>query len=185
MKDNKNILKLDLHTHCFEAMRIPLPHLVTKDSVENIIASVSAKGLDGIAITEHGDPNFGFKAREIALTNFSNEPIIIIPGQEIYSHGIQIVELYLPNDTVFRFLPHPISIDRLDGDPVFNKIQGIEIDNYSHDRFINKQKVRDVAQKHNLLLLSNSDAHDLADIGGHYTEISMDELFSRATPPAH
>ena len=174
-------LKLDLHTHCFEAMTIPLPQQITKDSVENIIISVKDKGLDGIAITEHGNLQFGLRAKEIAATHFNNE-IIIIPGHEIYSHGVQIVELYLTDDVIFRFLPHPIAIDRIDPREVFHRIQGIEVGNHSHDQFINKQKVRDIAQEYNLLLLSNSDAHILEDIGQYYNEIDLDDLFSRARP---
>jgi PHP family Zn ribbon phosphoesterase len=41
-------------------------------------------------------------------------------------------------------------------------------------------KIREVAEKHDLLLLANSDAHFLSDIGKHYNEIEIEELYARA-----
>jgi hypothetical protein len=44
-------LKIDLHTHCREATACPTP---TFEIVKRILAAVKRKGLDGIAVTEHG-----------------------------------------------------------------------------------------------------------------------------------
>jgi PHP family Zn ribbon phosphoesterase len=48
-----------------------------------------------------------------------------------------------------------------------------------HEWEIDKSKVREVAEKHGLLLLSNSDAHYVSDIGRYYNEISLEELYAR------
>ena len=42
--------------------------------------------------------------------------------------------------------------------------------------------MKEVAAKHNLMLLEVSDAHNLENIGLRYTEVEMDELYARALP---
>lgn len=105
---------------------------------------------------------------------FNNE-VLIIPGQEIDLEWRQEVELYLPNGATFRFLAHP-------GFPmnsfVIKNIQGIEIENALHT--IDRERVMALAEEHDLLLLSNSDAHRLDWIGRYYTEIDLEELIARA-----
>ena len=101
--------------------------------------------------------------------------MLIIPGQEIDIRWHQEVELYLPNGVTFRFLAHP-------GYPTIpneiENIQGIEIENALH--YIDKERVLALAEEYDLLLLSNSDAHTVDTIGRYYTEIDIEELFSRA-----
>jgi len=167
-------LKLDLHTHCCEATGYREP---TVEIVGRILERIKVRELDGIAITEHHNKDYGFKVKEIVERFFGNG-VLIIPGQEIdvRSHQ-QEVELYLPDGSTFRFLAHP-------GYPsnsyTVENVQGIEIDNDVHDGDINKAKVQTLAEKHGLLLLSNSDAHWLSDIGRYYNEISLEELYARA-----
>lgn len=106
--------------------------------------------------------------------SFNNE-VLIIPGQEIDIKGRQEVELYLPNGATFRFLAHP-------GFPansyVIENVQGLEIENDLHA--IDKERVRALAEEHDLLLLSNSDAHRIDWIGRYYNEIDLEELIARA-----
>jgi PHP family Zn ribbon phosphoesterase len=40
--------------------------------------------------------------------------------------------------------------------------------------------IRELAEKHDLLLLTNSDAHSLADIGTYHNEIDIEVLCARA-----
>jgi len=167
-------LKLDLHTHTYEATGYHDPPV---EIVKRIVDQIKARRLDGIAITEHHDKDYGFRVKEMVEQFFDNE-VLIIPGQEIdVGWRQQEVELYLPNGSTFRFLAHP-------GYPsnsyVVNNVQGIEIDNVMHEWEIDKSKVREVAEKHGLLLLSNSDAHYVSDIGRYYNEISLEELYARA-----
>jgi len=166
-------LKLDLHTHCHEATRFTRPDIRI---VEQIIAAVKEKGLDGIAITDHGNKGYAYQIMEIVEQSFDNE-IIIIPGQErdrVYQH---VIELYLPDSLVFRFIAHP-------GYPTsywtnnISDIHGIEINNGNYQ--INQGAVRSLADRNGLLPLSNSDAHTLSNIGLYYNEIELEELCARA-----
>ena len=166
-------LKLDLHTHCYEATNYTPP---TPEIVQRIITRIKARGLDGIAITEHSDKSYGFKVMEMVERLFNNE-VLILPGQEIDIQMRQEVEIYLPDDYAFRFLAHP---GYPGGFNVVEGVQGIEIQNDLHDWHINKKRVTEVAQEKNLLLLSDSDAHDLNKIGTYFNEITLDELFARS-----
>jgi hypothetical protein len=172
-------LKLDLHTHCFEATVQAPP---TEGIVRQIIAAAKARGLDGIAITEHEDKSYAYKVKEIVNHRFASE-ILIIPGQEITVAEMayaEVVELYLPDGATFRFLPHPSYPYPGDFSWGVDSLHGIEISNYLHDRQLNKAKIREVAQKYHLLLLENSDAHSLSNIGAYYNEIDLEELYHRA-----
>ena len=89
-------LKLDLHTHCFEALDFPIPSV---EVVSRIVAAVEESGLDGIAITEHNTVWYGFRARDIAEQVLNSE-VLIIPGLErdiklTARLSVQVVELYL------------------------------------------------------------------------------------------
>lgn len=167
-------LKLDLHTHCLEATCTTPP---TLKSVERVVEAVKTKGLDGIAVTEHCDRTYGFLVKDIVDRHFPGQ-LLIIPGQEVNVWPLQVVELYLPEGDVFRFVAHP-------GYPgefteVKDGLHGVEIENPLHNWHIKKDKIMELAQAHDLLLLSNSDAHFLDDIGAAYTEISLEELTLRA-----
>jgi len=167
-------LKLDLHTHCFEATGY---RQADRELVGKIIQQVKAAGLDGIAVTEHYDKSYGFLVQELVDRYFPGQ-VLIIPGQEISIWPVQVVELYLPGEVTFRFLAHP----GYPGDFTHsvNGLHGIELENPLHAWHINKQKVRETAEKHGLLLLKNSDAHSLEDIGHFYNLVSLEELVARA-----
>jgi len=170
-------LKLDLHTHCLEATNYAE---ATVELVGQIVDVIKERGLDGIAITEHWNKDYGFKVKQVVENHFNSE-VIIIPGREIdATMGEQVVELYLPNNAMFRFWVHPYHVTgSIDG---FGEIQGIEIDNALHNWEIKKEEIRRIAEKYDLLLLSNSDAHYLEDVGRCYNEIELETLYSHAIP---
>ncbi len=176
-------MKIDLHTHCREATSTPEPDI---DIVKKIIEAVKDKGLDGIAATDHYTAGFGQKAKQIVEQELNNE-IVIIPGQELdmmfsgKQRGIyHLVELFLPDDLIFRFIAHPGHPYVSDLDSLIDEnIHGIELKNPSHLRDMDQKLIKKVAEKHNLILLTNSDAHDLDDIGIYYNEIEIEELSSR------
>jgi histidinol phosphatase-like PHP family hydrolase len=171
-------LKLDLHTHCSEATCVYTPN---RDVVKKIVAAVKAKGLDGIGVTEHYNKNYGFQVREIVERHFNNE-ILIIPGQEIDKGKLHVVMLYLPGDLTFRFVGHPGYPKVEDfSTQIDDSIHGIEFRNPTHDDEMDQTAIRKAARKHNLLLLQNSDAHFLSDIGKYYNEITIEELCARAS----
>jgi PHP family Zn ribbon phosphoesterase len=167
-------LKLDLHTHCYEATAFARPTVAT---VEKIVAQIRDRGLDGIAITDHHNKSFGYEVKEIVERFFDNA-VLIIPGQEVDEGLMEIVELYLPGNAIFRFVAHP----GYPGQPVVDnkRLHGIEIENGGHNWHIDRQAVKDMAERSGLLLLSNSDAHYLEDIGRFYNEITLEELCQRA-----
>ena len=156
--------------------------------MKKIVDVVKDRGLDGIAITDHYAKAFGYGVKEI-IDHHLNSEITVIPGQEIDKafSGIErglfhvhIVELYLPGDVTFRFIAHPLrgEIGELDHQ-IDDSIHGIELKNPNHDYEMDEAKIREVAEKHDLLLLANSDAHFLSDIGKHYNEIEIEELCAR------
>jgi PHP family Zn ribbon phosphoesterase len=168
-------LKLDLHVHIFEQFLPVAPRLITVSSVSRLIDKIKSAGLDGVAITEHDNKEFGYRVKEIVDTQFGGE-VVIIPGREVEEWSIHYVELDLAADgkTTFRFLAHPGYPSNPDYH--INGFNGIEIENGLHNWHIDKAMVRSIAEKHNLILLSNSDAHYLRDVGKCYTEIALEDL---------
>ena len=166
-------MKLDLHTHCLEATGVVHPD---KQTVVQILNAVRAAGLDGIAVTEHDNSDHGYKIRQLVDEFFPGQALVI-PGREIRQGFNHVVELYLPDNTVFRFIAHLGDLLR-NGPENPGNIHGVEIEN--GNQVINEDTTREFARRHNLLLLSNSDAHSLSDIGRHYTDVDIKELCLRA-----
>jgi len=171
-------LKLDLHTHCFEALCIPFPKGINSIMVGKILAAIKASGLDGIAITEHYREEYGFEVKDIVSKEFNNQ-VVIIPGREVFLHRIHVVELFLPNRTIFRFIPHPLDLKHIETSFNFGRIHGIEIANRFYDPYMDKHGIEALAKKHCLLLLCNSDAHELSHVGYYHNEIDLDDLQAR------
>lgn len=150
------------------------------EAAQRIVQVIKRKGLDGIAITDHHHSDFAFRIKKLVEEQLGND-VLIIPGQEyslISDDGWvseHLVELYLPGGSTFRFIPHP---DVLYWPSDLKAIHGVEIENGCC--YVSQDEVKEFAQRHNLLLLSNSDAHSLVDIGCHYNEIELEELCHRA-----
>ncbi len=170
-------MKLDLHTHCGEATSLYMPNL---DIVKRIVAAVQSRGLDGIGVTEHYNKTYGHKVKEMVEQHLGSE-VLIIPGQEIDKGPLHVVLLYLPDDITFRFIAHPgyPPVDDLSAH-IDGSIHGIELRNPLHDDEMDEGLIRSLAEKHDLLLLADSDAHFLSDIGTYYNEIEIEELCARA-----
>lgn len=164
-------LKLDLHVHLFEAVHLaePEPKLVRE-----IVGLAKSKGLDGIAITDHEElgTSFAHQVKQITEDIFDDK-FIVIPGKELRQGLEHVVELYLPNKDTFRFIAHPGNFSNKDCS-YMNGIHGIEIENGSY--YVDKNHVSKYSKKCGLLMLKNSDAHSIADIGKCYNEIAIEEL---------
>ena len=174
-------VKLDLHTHIWEAFNFQPPSL---SMAERVVGQVKRRGIDGIAITDHHNKEWAFEFRDLVERHYPGE-IIIIPGWEIEVRPAenpfaeyQVAELFLPGGGVFRSYCHPgyyspdIVIER--------NVHAIEIDNYIHNWHIRKAQVAEVARAHGLLVLEVSDAHSIDDVGLRYTEVDLEELYRRA-----
>ena len=176
-------VKLDLHTHVWEAFNFQRPSL---EIAEKVVTQIKAQGIDGIAITDHHNKDWSFEFRDLVEQHFPGE-VIIIPGWEIEVRPLQspfdeyqVAELFLPNGSVFRSYCHPgyYSPNIL----IEDGIHGIEIDNYIHNWHIRKPQVQDIADANGLLTFEVSDAHNLENIGLRFTELDLEDLYSLATP---
>ena len=176
-------VKLDLHTHIWEAFNFQPP---SESMAEKVVAQIKARGIDGIAITDHHNKDWAFEFKDLVERCYPGE-VIIIPGWEIEVRPpqnpfaeYQVAELFLDGGSTFRSYCHPgyysPEIIIVDG------IHAIEIDNYIHNWHIRKEQVAELARAHDLLILEVSDAHNLENIGLRYTELELDELYRRAEP---
>lgn len=175
----KKRVKIDFHTHLFEATDYrPL----SKELVAEVIGILRERGLDGIGVTEHFDKDFGFKFQRIVEEDF-NGAILVFPGWEIDAradnHNYQVTELYLPEKRMFRTYCHP---GYPSADIVLDNVQGIELNNALHDWHMNKERIQEVARKHDLMTFSVSDAHRVQDVGRYHTELDLEDLYSLAIP---
>ena len=179
-------LKLDLHTHVWEAFNFQPPSV---EIAEKVVRKIKEAGIDGIGITDHHNKDWSFEFRELVEQHFPGE-VVIIPGWEIEVRPeqnpfaeYQVAELFLPpmdgmEGGVFRTYCHPgyyspeIIIEQ--------DIHAIEIDNYIHNWHIRKPQVEEKADTHGLILMEVSDAHNLENIGLRHTEIDLTELYARA-----
>jgi len=172
-------MRLDLHTHPLEAIGFaPL----TREVATEVVHYARQRGLDGIAATDHHNTEAGLELKRLVEQFFPGQ-LLVIPGQEVDVDAHQEVELYLPEGRVFRFLAHPTSDNEFTG---LERLHGIEVENALHSH-IDVPRVKALALKYDLLLLSNSDAHSLSAIGQLYTEVPWEELLARAAngePPA-
>ena len=131
------------------------------------MAAVKRKGLDGIAVTEHYTNYYGHKVKEIVDTQLDGK-VVVVPGRELDRVPlgpalglIHVVELYLPDDLIFRFIAHPGHPYIKDLSQYIDEgIHGIELKNPLHDGDgLTEEQIKELAKKHDLILLTNSDAH--------------------------
>lgn len=165
-------LKLDLHVHLFEAVNFARPEAKLIYKLVNVLKE---KGLDGIAISDHGRGGltFAYQVKELTGQIFGDD-FVIIPGQEIRCGLEHIVELYLANYCTFRFIAHPTNC--IEGKwRDLGAIHAIEIENGNYS--IDREGILDLARRRGILALKNSDAHCMSEIGKLYNEIDLQELY--------
>ena len=176
-------VKLDLHTHVWEAFNFQSP---TRSMAERVVGQIKNQGIDGIAITDHHNKEWAFEFCQLVELHYPGE-VILIPGWEIEVRPsgnpfaeYQVAELFLPGGGVFRSYCHPgyYSPDIV----IEDNVHAIEIDNHIHNWHIRKDLVSQVAQAHDLLVLEVSDAHTIENIGLRYSELELEELYRRASP---
>ena len=174
-------VKMDLHTHVWEAFNFQPPSLTI---AEKVVAQIKSQGIAGIAITDHHNKEWSMEFKDLVEEHFPGE-VIIIPGWEIEIRPpqnpfdeYQVSELFLDNGGVFRIYCHPgfYSPNVI----IEENVHGIEIDNYIHNWHIRKPQVAEIAKEYDLMLVEVSDAHNLENIGLRYTEVDLDDLYSRA-----
>jgi len=185
-------MKCDLHVHTSYSYD-------SKASPEKIVKTALAKGIDCLAICDHGETKGAEAVKKAAF----NLPILIIPGIEVKSKAGDILGLnvtkIIPNglsakETIQKIkeeggiaiIAHPFGwFCSFKGDlkDLVNEIDGIEVSNAAIFGSGNK-KALDFAQKFNLPFTAGSDAHNLNLVGRAYLEIpgenlSIKEIFNQ------
>ena len=90
-------IKIDFHTHPIEALRdkmgIKGVGNINKEVAALIVKAVKAAGLNGIAITEHGNFNHSWVTALEILDHFQRENLVILPGEELDYQGQQFLHI--------------------------------------------------------------------------------------------
>lgn len=177
-------MKCDLHVHTsysYDCDSLP----------EKVVRRALAKGIDGLAICDHGEIKGAKEAQKFA----SNLPILIIPGIEVKSKAGDIlglnVEQIIPGslsakETIKKIkeagglaiIPHPFGWFcgfKEDLKEISKEVDGIEVLNASAFGSGNKRALA-LAQKFNLPFVAGSDAHTLNLVGRAYLEIPGENL---------
>jgi hypothetical protein len=179
------ILKIDFHTHPIEALKDKMGikgiRDINREVASLIVESVKSAGLNGIAITEHGNFNRSWVASLEVLDYFQKERLIILPGAELDFEGQQCLQIYIPDyyrrripffhqKEWFIILAHPGFYNPLDAGnlPSFS-FDAVE-ERSLHGEF---PLANQISLKRKIPLIRGSDAHKLEDIGYAYTEVEL------------
>lgn len=176
-------MKLDMHIHSGYSFDCTL-------ELEDIIRAAKAKGLDGIAITDHGTIEGAMKAKGM-------DPDFIVVGEEVLTDRGEVIGYHLSEAIKSKdffevideiksqggkvSIPHPF--DMIRRGPVRDKglireakgkIDYLEVNGRTLPLFNNQ--ARKFAQKEGIGLIGGSDSHLLREIGNIYTEFNEKTL---------
>ncbi|MBA7472329.1 hypothetical protein ES707_07651 [subsurface metagenome] len=174
------MLKVDLHVHTRYSMDCGTP-------LDKIVGRCIEKGIDCIAIADHGTAEGALKLRETA-------PITIIVAEEILTTHGEIIGMFLEKtipsglsvaETISRIkaqdglvsIPHPFDIFRQSAlrnyiiEEIADQIDIIEVFNARSLPPQQSAKARAFARKHGIVQGAGSDAHTLREIGNAYIEM--------------
>lgn len=169
------MLRLDLHVHTIHS---PDGFCSVRAAVE----AARAKGLNGIAITDHNTVGGHPEAKK-----FSKRGFLVIPGVEVSSADCHIVALgvtkLIPRDlpakeTVKRIreqggvaiAAHPFTLGRKPGLVHKAKFDAIEVLN-SRALLLSNPLARRFAERHKIPMVAGSDAHFPEEVGLAYTSV--------------
>ena len=174
------MLKADLHIHSRYS-------LDSNNSLEGIIQRCQQRGINCIAVCDHGTAEGGLKMRELA-------PFKVIVAEEVLTPEGEIMGMFLqetvpsgssPEETIKQIrkqgglvcIPHPFDRFRpsaMKGDTlarIVDQVDIIEVFNARTLPYQNMNRPRNFARQHNLVQGAGSDAHTLAEIGNAYVEL--------------
>ncbi len=174
------MLKADLHMHTRYSMD-------STSSLEKIIERCQKRGINCVAIADHGTAEGGLRMKEIA-------PFKVIVAEEVLSTSGEIMGMFLKKtipsglsleETVTRIkeqgglvcVPHPFDAIRtsaLDGkmlEKIARQVDVLEVFNARNPFKRESDKALAFAQKYGLRTSAGSDAHTLAEIGNGYVEM--------------
>lgn len=174
------MLKTDLHIHTEYSMDCGTP-------LDKIVGRCIEKGINCIAISDHGTAEGALKLKETA-------PFTIIVAEEILTQYGEIMGLFLKEtipsglsvaETISRIraqdglvsIPHPFDIFRHSAlrnhiiEEIADQIDIIEVFNARSLPPQQSARARAFAQKHGIIQGAGSDAHTLREIGNAYIEM--------------
>ena len=174
------MLKADLHVHTEYSLDCGTP-------LDKIVGRCIEKGIDCIAIADHGTAEGALKLQKTA-------PITIIVAEEILTHHGEIMGMFLKEtipsglsvaETLSRIkaqdglvsIPHPFDIYRQSAlrnhiiEEIADQIDIIEVFNARSLPPQQSAKARAFAKKHGVVQGAGSDAHTLREIGNAYIEM--------------
>jgi predicted metal-dependent phosphoesterase TrpH len=176
--------KIDLHAHTWHSRDCPV-------SPERLVQAAKRRGLDGIAITNHGRFAGHAAAQEAGGPDFH-----VIPGEEVYSTAGEIIGLFLrdeipdglsPEETCAAIraqggvviVPHPYDRYRKGaiGEAVLDRlasaglVDAIEVFNGRMIAPMDNWAARNYAEARHLPMTVGSDGHSTWEYGGSYIAI--------------
>jgi predicted metal-dependent phosphoesterase TrpH len=172
------LLRLDLHVHTSHSYD---GHC----SVDEVVAAAKARGLNGVAITDHNSIAGHPEAKKLSKDGF-----LIIPGVEVSSADGHIVGLGISKliprnlsakETVERIreqggiaiAAHPFVLGRRPGLVYRTKFDAIEVLN-SRAFLISNPLARRFAERNKIPMVAGSDAHRRDEIGLAYTTVDCE-----------
>lgn len=176
------LMKIDLHCHSKYSFD-------SKMETDTILETAKERGLDAIAITDHGSIEGGVEASKIQ----EKHGIKVIVGQETHSDIGDIIGLFINEpikgkkweeivDQIRKqnglvMLPHPLVAMAFNHDSFLKNADFIEGFNPRYTRLKEvtnghgEPSVHHLAEVYKLRVVANSDSHEYKSIGTVYTEI--------------
>ncbi|MBI4332153.1 MAG: PHP domain-containing protein [Chloroflexi bacterium] len=174
------MLKADLHLHTAHSLDCTVP-------LEEVIESCLKKGINCLAVTDHGNITGALKMKRIA-------PFKVIVGEEILTKEGEVIGFFLQEgipsglpleETIDRIkaqgglvnVPHPLDRFRLSAirpaalHRIASQIDIIEAFNSRTPLYRDSERASVFAHRHGLPVCAGSDAHTPQEIGNAYMEI--------------
>jgi predicted metal-dependent phosphoesterase TrpH len=174
------LLKADLHVHTQYSLDCNTP-------LEKIVARCIAKGINCVAIADHGTAEGALKLKETASIKIIVAEEILTPYGEIMG---MFLEETIPSglpvaETISRIraqgglvcIPHPFDVLRSSAlrshtiEEIADQIDILEVLNARVMLPQNSAKARAFARKRGIIQGAGSDAHTLMEIGNAYVEM--------------
>ena len=180
-------MQLDLHMHTkysFDCNMEP----------EKIVKVAKARGLDGIAITDHNTTEGAYEVQKYAASN----GLLVIIGEEIATTAGDVIGLFIKESIVnenpveaideikrqggIAVLPHPFTRHLSIEEKVARKLDACEGFNARHarekilDNSYGEAHIREFAQQYDLSLTAGSDSHFYREIGRARTIVPASSL---------
>jgi len=179
-------LKIDLHIHSAEDMSELVAGRTDLISAKKFIASAVSQKFDAISFTHHG-----MLFHDAEVTKYAEEKgLILIPGVEAFINKMHVLLInftekkfvftfdelkQIKHDEMVVIAPHPYYLASICLGKQLEKhlelFDGVEYCRYYYKLFnLNRKAVR-IAQKYQLPLIGNSDAHHLRQFGTTYSYV--------------